>query len=58
MKIEDKFALHISIIASRILDREISTVMVLRRQLVHRHAQRIDQLTWLFAFDGTAPSFK
>jgi hypothetical protein len=34
-KIEDNFALHISIVASRILDREINIVMVLPRQLVH-----------------------
>jgi hypothetical protein len=34
-KIEDKFVLHISIIASKILDREINVVMVLPRQLVH-----------------------
>lgn len=33
-KIEDNFAFQISIIASRVLDREISIVMVLPRQLV------------------------
>ncbi|BBO11148.1 hypothetical protein QIH93_25980 [Bradyrhizobium ottawaense] len=33
-KIEDAFALHISIIASKILEREINIVMVLPRQLV------------------------
>ncbi len=33
-KIEDAFALHISIIASKILGREINVVMVLPRQLV------------------------
>ncbi|BBO03388.1 hypothetical protein QIH93_29835 [Bradyrhizobium ottawaense] len=33
-KIEDEFALHISIIASKILEREINIVMVLPRQLV------------------------
>jgi hypothetical protein len=33
-KMEDEFALHISIIASRILGREINIVMVLPRQLV------------------------
>lgn len=32
--IEDEFALHISIIASKILEREINIVMVLPRQLV------------------------
>ena len=34
-EIEDEFALHISIIASKILGREINIVMVLPRQLVH-----------------------
>jgi hypothetical protein len=33
-EIEDTFALHISIVASSILGREISIVMVLPRQLV------------------------
>ncbi|MBB4383641.1 hypothetical protein [Bradyrhizobium sp. SBR1B] len=33
-KIEDEFALHISIIASKTLEREINVVMVLPRQLV------------------------
>jgi hypothetical protein len=33
-KIEDEFALHISIIAAKILEREIHIVMVLPRQLV------------------------
>jgi hypothetical protein len=33
-KIEDEFALHISIIASKIMEREINVVMVLPRQLV------------------------
>ncbi|MGY4433709.1 hypothetical protein ACVWWO_006186 [Bradyrhizobium sp. F1.13.1] len=33
-KIEDEFALHISIIASKILEREINIAMVLPRQLV------------------------
>ncbi len=33
--IEDKFSMHISIIASKILDREVNIVMVLPRQLVH-----------------------
>ncbi|WP_027556145.1 hypothetical protein [Bradyrhizobium sp. Cp5.3] len=32
--IEDEFALHISIIASKILEREINVVVVLPRQLV------------------------
>ncbi|UPK38308.1 hypothetical protein IVB18_14310 [Bradyrhizobium sp. 186] len=35
VKIEDGFALHISIIASKILEREINIVMVLPRQLVN-----------------------
>jgi hypothetical protein len=34
-QIEDKFALHISLIATDILDRDINIVMVLPRQLVH-----------------------
>ena len=34
-KIEDEFALHISIIASTILGRDINIVMVLPRHLVH-----------------------
>jgi len=34
-EIEDKFSMHISIIASEILDREVNVVMVLPRQLVH-----------------------
>jgi hypothetical protein len=34
-EIEDKFSMHISIIASKILDREVNIVMVLPRQLVH-----------------------
>ncbi|WP_244439143.1 hypothetical protein [Bradyrhizobium genomosp. III] len=33
-KIEDEFALHISIIASKMLEREINIVMVFPRQLV------------------------
>jgi Excalibur calcium-binding domain len=33
-KIEDEFALHISIIAAKILEREINVVMVLPRRLV------------------------
>ncbi|MFK4581073.1 hypothetical protein [Bradyrhizobium ottawaense] len=33
-QIEDEFALHISIITSKILEREINIVMVLPRQLV------------------------
>ena len=33
-KVEDEFALHISIIASRILEREINVVMVVPWQLV------------------------
>jgi hypothetical protein len=34
-EIEDKFSMHISVIASKILDREVNIVMVLPRQLVH-----------------------
>jgi hypothetical protein len=34
-EIEDKFSMHISIIASKILDREVNIVMVLPRQFVH-----------------------
>ena len=34
-EIEDEFSMHISIIASKILDREVNIVMVLPRQLVH-----------------------
>jgi len=34
-EIEDKFSMHISIIATKILDREVNIVMVLPRQLVH-----------------------
>ncbi|WP_456746697.1 hypothetical protein [Bradyrhizobium sp. USDA 4354] len=33
-EMEDEFALHISIIASKILDREINVVLVLQRQLM------------------------
>ncbi|WP_375304412.1 hypothetical protein WI560_19175 [Bradyrhizobium sp. A11] len=33
-EMEDEFALHISIIASKILDREINVVLVLPRQLL------------------------
>jgi hypothetical protein len=33
-ELEDEFALHISIIASKILDREINVVFVLPRQLI------------------------
>ena len=34
-EIEDKFSMHIPVIASKILDREVNIVMVLPRQLVH-----------------------
>lgn len=33
-EMEDEFALHISIIASKILEREINVVLVLPRQLM------------------------
>ncbi|SCB51910.1 hypothetical protein GA0061099_102322 [Bradyrhizobium yuanmingense] len=33
-EMEDEFALHISIIASKILDRQINVVLVLPRQLM------------------------
>ncbi len=33
-EMEDEFALHISIIASKILDRQINAVLVLPRQLM------------------------
>ena len=33
-EIEDKFSMRISVIASKILDREVNIVMVLPRQLV------------------------
>lgn len=33
-EMEDEFALHISMIASKILDREINVVLVLPRQLL------------------------
>ncbi len=34
-EIEDNFSMHISIIASKILDREVNIVMVLSGQIVH-----------------------